>query len=83
MTGVLLLLAPAVLLALLLALGRYPGSAALARALQRHRPPARRRPAANRSLPRAPRRRRPRGGALVALSLAGRAPPVVVAASTH
>jgi hypothetical protein len=83
MTGVLLLLAPAVLLALVLALGRYPGSGALARALERHRPPARRRPAGSRSLPRAPRRRRPRGGVLVALSLAGRAPPVVVAASTH
>jgi hypothetical protein len=81
-TGVLLLLAPAVLLALLLALGRYPGSGVLARALERHRPGARR-AAANRSLPRPPCRRRPGGGALVALSLAGRAPPVVVAASTH
>lgn len=56
---VLLLLAPALLLALLLALGRYPGSGALARVLER--------------------RRRPRGGVLLALALAGRAPPVVVA----
>ena len=56
---VLLLLAPALLLALLLALGRYPGSGALARVLER--------------------RRRPRGGVLLALALAGRAPPVAVA----
>ena len=76
---VLLLLAPALLLALLLALGRYPGSGALARVLERRRPRVVRRREIHRPLPRAPRRRRPRGGVLVALALAGRAPPVVVA----
>ena len=76
---VLLLLAPALLLALLLALGRYPGSGALARVLERRRPRVVRRREIHRLLPRAPRRRRPRGGVLLALALAGRAPPVVVA----
>ena len=76
---VLLLLAPALLLAVLLALGRYPGSGALARVLERRLPRADRRREARRPLPRALRRHRPRGGVLLALALAGRAPPVVVA----
>ena len=78
MTGVLLLLAPALLLAVLLLLGRYPGSGALARVLERRRP-RRARAVARLAVPRADRRRRPRGGALLALALAGRAPPEAVA----
>ncbi len=76
---VLLLLAPALLLAVLLALGRYPGSGALARVLERRLPRADRRRETRRPLPRALRRHRPRGGVLLALALAGRAPPVVAA----
>lgn len=76
---VLLLLAPTLLLALLLVLGRYPGSGVLARVLERRRLRVARRRELRRPLPRAPRRRRPRGGVLLALALAGRAPPVVVA----
>jgi hypothetical protein len=69
-----LYVAPAALLALVLLCGRYPGETALAVALRRAAP-CRLRP--TRAVP-PPRRRRPRfprGGALVAHALAGRAPP--------
>jgi hypothetical protein len=79
MTQVLLLLAPALLLALLLVLGRYPGSRALTRALERRRRAPRRLREPRIARPRADRRRRPRGGVLLALALAGRAPPEAVA----
>ena len=75
---VLLLLAPALLLAVLLALGRYPGSGALARVLERRLPRADRRREARRRCP-APCVAAPPRGVLLALALAGRAPPVVVA----
>lgn len=67
-------LAPALLLLALLALGRYPGERAYARRLgRRSRARSRRAPRARRwrgALPALPR-----GGALVAAGLAGRAPP--------
>ena len=79
MTGVLLLLAPAIVMALLLVFGRYPGARVLARVLERRRPRRRRTGEIRSSLPRPDRRRSPRGGALLALALAGRAPPRLVA----
>jgi hypothetical protein len=76
-------LAPALLILLPLLGGRYPGDDALARIAGRRSRDARRPPAA---LP--PRRRRagallPRGGRLVAASLAGRGPPPLLANGTH
>ena len=67
-------LAPLLLIAGLLLLGRFPGERALTRALARRQ---RRRPPSSAPVPR-PRFdfRLPRGGALVAWALAGRAPPV-------
>jgi hypothetical protein len=79
MTQVLLLLAPALLLAAVLAFGRYPGAAVLTRALERRRPRRRVRPVIAAPRVRPAQRRRPRGGALLALALAGRAPPEAVA----
>jgi hypothetical protein len=77
-------LAPALLILLPLLSGRYPGDEALARvALRRARPSRRPPPAAP------PLRRRPagallpRGGRLVAASLAGRGPPRRLAMPTH
>jgi hypothetical protein len=77
-------LAPALLILLPLLGGRYPGEEALARVAGRRPRPARRPPAA--AVP--SRRRRagallPRGGTLVAASLAGRAPPGLLAARTR
>lgn len=71
---VVLYLAPAALLALVLLCGRYPGETALSVALRRG---SGRRPRPTRAVPppRRRRRRAPRGGALVAHALAGRAPP--------
>jgi hypothetical protein len=71
---VLIDLAPVLVLLCVLTLGRYPGERALRRRVARLRT-VRRRP------PRAASRRRdapallPRGGALLASALAGRAPP--------
>jgi hypothetical protein len=71
-----LYLAPALLLLLALGLGLYPGERALIRKLRRARAP-RRRPLA---LACGPRRglfaRWPRGGRLIAVGMAGRAPPL-------
>jgi hypothetical protein len=77
-------LAPALLILLPLLSGRYPGDEALARVAARRSRPARRRP-----VPAPPLRRRragallPRGGRLVAASLAGRGPPSLPATRTH
>jgi hypothetical protein len=77
-------LAPALLILLPLVGGRYPGDDALVRVAGRRSCSGRRpRPAA---VP--PRRRRagallPRGGRLVAASLAGRGPPRLLAHRTH
>jgi hypothetical protein len=73
-------LAPALLILLPLLGGRYPGDEALIRVAGRRTRPARRPPAAVAP----PRRRRadalmPRGGMLVAASLAGRGPPHLLA----
>jgi hypothetical protein len=71
---VLIDLAPVLVLLCVLALGRYPGERAFRRLVARRR-------AVRRRLPRAAPRRRdaaallPRGGALLASALAGRAPP--------
>jgi hypothetical protein len=70
-------LAPTLAILSLLALGRYPGAAALERRLGARRAASRRRPG------RAGRGFRlalalPRGGALLASGLAGRAPPRIV-----
>jgi hypothetical protein len=77
-------LAPALLILLPLLGGRYPGDEALARVALRRARPARRLPPAAPPL----RRRRPgallpRGGRLVAVSLAGRGPPFQLARPTH
>lgn len=75
MIHALLGLAPLVALIALLALGRYPGEAALDAARNRRGPQRPRRPpVADATLP-LPRRPLPRGGALLARRLAGRAPP--------
>ncbi|HTZ86454.1 MAG TPA: hypothetical protein VMB05_07285 [Solirubrobacteraceae bacterium] len=66
-------LSPAIFVVLLLWLGRYPGEALLIGASKRAAP-ARRRPARHRRAP-VPGWRA-RGGLLLAMSLAGRAPPV-------
>jgi hypothetical protein len=71
---VIALLAPMLALLCALLLGRYPGERALRRRLVRSRGP--RGPKALARTPRRPARSRlPRGGALLAHSLAGRAPP--------
>jgi hypothetical protein len=76
-------LAPALLILLPLLSGRYPGDEALVRVAGRRSRPARR------PLQALPLRRRragallPRGGRLVAASLAGRGPPSLLAARTH
>ena len=77
-------LAPALLILLPLLGGRYPGDDALVRvAVRRSRSARRPSPAA------VPLRRRragallPRGGRLVAASLAGRGPPRLLASGTH
>jgi hypothetical protein len=75
-----LMVAPALLLLLPLVAGRYVGSERLVRVVRRVRPPARRRGA----IPVARRRRdtrpTPRGGLLIAVSLARRGPPASAAA---
>lgn len=76
-------LAPALLILLPLLSGRYPGDEALVRVAARRSRPARRPPEAP------PFRRRragvllPRGGRLVASSLAGRGPPLLLAVAKH
>jgi hypothetical protein len=70
-------LAPVLALLCALALGRYPGERALRRRLPRRRS-ARRLRAALAARPRPPRLQGPRGGALLAYALAGRAPPAPV-----
>jgi hypothetical protein len=76
-------LAPALLILLPLLSGRYPGDEALVRVAGRRSRPARRPPQA----PPVRRRRAgallPRGGRLVAASLAGRGPPPLLATRTH
>jgi hypothetical protein len=77
-------LAPALLILLPLLGGRYPGDEALARVARRRARPSRRPPPAVPPL----RRRRvgallPRGGRLVAASLAGRGPPPQLGMRTH
>ncbi|HEY1273976.1 MAG TPA: hypothetical protein VGF25_03670 [Thermoleophilaceae bacterium] len=67
-------LAPALTLFVLFALGRYPGERAYLRRLRRSNRPQR--PRAARS-PRRPHAALPRGGALLANGLAGRAPPLL------
>lgn len=69
-------LAPTLTILALLVLGRYPGERAYARRIARRVAPRKRR------LPPAPRGRRvsiapPRGGALIAARLGGRAPPLL------
>jgi hypothetical protein len=65
---------PALLLFVLLALGRYPGERTYGRWLAAHRH-RRRRPAPFASQARSPLRARVKGGALLAFRLAGRGPP--------
>jgi hypothetical protein len=77
-------LAPALLILLPLISGRYPGDEALVRVAARRSRPARR----PRQAPPPRRRRRPetllpRGGRLVAASLAGRGPPLLFPTRTH
>jgi hypothetical protein len=73
-------LLPAAAALLVLLSGRYPGDEALTAAALRRARPSRRRFAGTPCAPRRrpPRTERPRGGALVGLSLAGRAPPCAV-----
>jgi hypothetical protein len=68
-------LAPTLMLAVLLALGHFPGEQAVARRLRRA---VRRRPRLRSARPRArpARAELPRGGALLGAALAGRAPPL-------
>ena len=76
-----LLASPALVLALPLLAGRYVGEERIARLAARFVAPARR--AASRltaRLPRAPRALVPRGGRLLACSLAERGPPAALAA---
>jgi hypothetical protein len=80
MSTVLLLLLPAVVAFALLALRRYPGERLLERARRaRAARPRRRLALALATLPTAPVAVLPRGGALLAGRLAGRAPPGSVA----
>ena len=71
----LLYLAPALILWALLTGDRYPGERILERVRRAASPVVARAPAPAARPPRAPRRTVPRGGVLVAWSLAGRAPP--------
>ncbi|QEC49534.1 hypothetical protein FSW04_19470 [Baekduia soli] len=71
----LLYLAPALLMAVPLLLGRYVGERHIAALAGRPRPRARRRRAAAPLTPRGPRRAMLRGGRLVGSSLAKRPPP--------
>jgi hypothetical protein len=73
MTDCLACLAPAVLAVLLLWLGRFPGERAMLARTRSVRPRRARRRAAGR---RPGDTRMPRGGALIAAALAGRAPPL-------
>lgn len=76
MLHLVLAVAPLVLLVALLALGHYPGEDALDAARSRLEPtPPRRRRAGPTPVRTTPRRLLPRGGALLARRLAGRAPP--------
>jgi hypothetical protein len=70
-------LAPTLAILSLLALGRYPGATAFERHLRAPRA-APSRPRAHRPRRRAATSKLPRGGALLAAGLAGRAPPLVV-----
>jgi len=72
----LLYLAPAVLLLLLLACGRFPGERLIAWLKRARR---RRRHSASVTASRRPARRRARGGRLLGMRLAGRGPPAAVA----
>jgi hypothetical protein len=74
--SVLVSIVPLLLLVAMLALGRYPGERALARA--RVARPARRRPPSSTARPARALLTLVRGGLLVASSLAGRAPPAAV-----
>jgi hypothetical protein len=67
-------LAPLLVLLVVLLLGRYPGERALRRRLERPRRPRVPAPAASHRT--RVRRGLPRGGALLAAGLAGRAPPL-------
>jgi hypothetical protein len=78
-TEALLYLAPALLLALPLAFGSYVGEELLSAARSRSVAP-RRRPADSPALPRPLLALVPRGGRLLAASLAERAPPLAAAA---
>src|SRR4051812_4546441 len=79
----LLLLSPALVLALPLLAGRYFGEEAIQRLAGRVAVPRRRRRSASGALParRRPRVRAVRGGRLIAVALAERGPPVMVASS--
>jgi hypothetical protein len=82
LTGAEVLLAsPAFVLALPLLAGRYVGEERIARLAARFVPSVRRAvPRLSARFPRAPRALLPRGGGLLACSLAERGPPVVLAA---
>ncbi len=71
----LLFVGPFLILVALLLLGLYPGEKLLLRVAAARRPRHRRAPGKLR-LPRSNRLAAPRGGALLATSLAGRAPPL-------
>jgi hypothetical protein len=76
-------LAPALLILLPLLGGRYPGDGALVRVATRRSRPARRPPQGLPLRRRRPGALLPRGGRLVAASLAGRGPPLPLATRTH
>jgi hypothetical protein len=75
MTTVLLLLLPAIVAFALLALRRYPGERLIEQARASRRPRRSRVAITLHALPALPRVLVPRGGALLAGRLAGRAPP--------
>jgi hypothetical protein len=79
-TDVLLYLAPAVLLAIPLAFGRYPGERALERARRAVTAPRPRPARLTRPGGRAPALVTPRGGRLIAAGLAERGPPTAATA---
>ncbi len=72
------MLAPALLLFLTLLTGRYIGEETIDRARRARRAPTRRRRSHQVAIRRAAPRRFPRGGLLLAASLATRPPPVTV-----